>query len=289
MSKENQVTTVVKYGYTPTIIEDNIDDLVAQVKREIAALNINQMEVSEDNKQTLKNTRADLNKKLLAFETERKRIKEIVLQPYTDFESLYDIKLKKVILDAVKELDDKVKSIEEGQKKQNEDYAKEYFDRKLASQPIRLANKFSDVKVDISLSTNNKRIREAIDKHFEKVSSALFLIDSHEHAARLQVLWEKNGYDIGVAMVKLSTSLLEEKKVKDEMPDITSMYPSQMTSKKTTVTQQAFVEPKIEVSKVELVAEEAFEFKLNITVTETQLAALTIFMEEKDIIFELQE
>jgi len=139
MLKETQVTNVVK-PVTPTIIEDNIDDLVAEVKQEIAALNISKMEVSEDNKQTLKNTRADLNKRLLAFETERKRIKEIILQPYSDFELLYDSKLKKVILDAVKELDDKVKSIEEGQKKSFEDYAREYFNRKIESQPLRLAN-----------------------------------------------------------------------------------------------------------------------------------------------------
>ncbi len=287
MSKENQITTVVK-PLTPTIIEDNIDDLVSQVKQEIAALNISSMEVSEDNKQVLKNTRSDLNKRLLAFETERKRIKEIVLQPYSDFESLYDSKLKKVILNAVKELDNKVKSIEEGQKKAFEDYAREYFDRKIESQPLRLANKFEDVGVSINLSTNNKRIREAIDAHFEKVSSALVIIDSHEYPARLQVLWEKHGYDIGTAMVKLSTALIEEKKIQEaKVVDFGSMYPNQMKEVhvEKVATKVATKKPLV----VEEVVGELYDFKLNISVTEMQLALLTAFMEEQDITFELYE
>lgn len=289
MNKNEVATSVVK-PLSPTIIDNNIDAIVEQVKNEIAALNIGSMEVSEDNKQTLKKTRADLNKRLAEFETERKKIKEIVLKPYSDFEILYDTKLKKVINDAVKDLDNKIKSIEEGQKKQNEDYAKEYFARKLESNPIRLANKFEDAKVDLSLSTNNKKIREAIDAHFEKITNALIIIDAHEHKARLQLLWEKNNYDIGTAIVKLTSDLLEEKKIKDAGVDFASMYPSDAQNKVTSENIKKLVEKRKEVEpKKPLIVEEAFEFKLKITVTESQLAALTSFMEESDILYELNE
>lgn len=282
-------TKVIK-SFQLATIDNNIDSLVEEVKTEIANLNINNLVVSEDNKQTLKNVRAGLNKKLALFESERKKIKEFVMQPYNDFEKVYDNKLKTVINEAVKTLDDKIKSIEEGQKKQNEDYAKEYFARKLESNPIRLANKFEDAKVDLSLSTNNKKIREAIDAHFEKITNALIIIDAHEHKARLQLLWEKNNYDIGTAIVKLTTDLLEEKKIKDADVDFASMYPSEADRQVVSEAIKNLPEKrKAAFTTKPIVVEEAFEFKLKITVTESQLANLTSFMEESDILYELNE
>lgn len=287
MTKDQAVVTTVAKPLHPTVIDNNIDAIVEQVKADIKALNIGSMEVSTDNKQILKNTRSDLNKRLNEFETERKKIKDFILQPYNDFEIQYDTKLKKVILSAVKELDGKIKSFEEGQKKQFEDYGREYFDRKLISQPLTVANKFEDAKVDISLSTNNKKIREAIDAHFDKISSALTIINAHEHPARLQVLWEKNNYDIGTAMVKLTTTLQEEKRLAEKLPDINSMYPKQLIEavEKKPVTKVLETFKK----KSQPIPEEVFEFTLTITLTETQLSALTNFMEDQDIIFELQE
>lgn len=287
MTKENQIITSVAKPLHPTVIENNIDEIVDQVKNEIAALKINDMEVSEDNKQTLKKTRTKLNNRLSEFETERKKIKEFVLQPYADFETLYDSKLKTVIKDAITDLDLKIKSIEEGQKKDFENYGREYFNRKLSSQPLTVANKFEDAKVDISLSTNNKKIRESIDAHFDKILNALTIINAHDHPARLQVLWEKNNYDIGTAMVKLATALQEEKKLADKLPDVSSMHSKQIVDsvEKNSVTKV----PEVIEKKPQLIPAEAFDFKLNITVTESQLAALTTFMEEEDIIFELSE
>jgi len=98
------------------------------------------------------------------------------------------------------------------------------------------------------------------------------------------VLWEKHGYDIGTAMVKLSTALIEEKKIQEaKLPDFGSMYPNQM--KEIHVEKVA---TKV-ATKKSIIVEEVFDFDLKITVTETQLAALTNFMEEQEITFELQE
>lgn len=278
---KNEIQVVRSYQLAT--IEDNIVSIVSQVKNEIQELNIGSMVVSEDNKQTLKNVRADLNKKLALFESERKKIKDFVMQPYADFETQYNSKLKPVFNEAIKELDDKIKFIEAGQKQELEDYAREYFNRKLEANPITMANKFENVGVNISLSTNKKRIREEIDFHFEKIESASYIIATHEHHSRLRAIFENDArYDIGVALTLLTKQLSVEKQYVKET-DFGSMYPKAMTEKVVTKVPQV-----VEKMSQEIVGE-VFDFKLSITVTEQQLALLTAFMEDQDIAFELYE
>lgn len=283
MNTKNEIVTSVVKPMHPTIIENNIGVIVAQVQQEIAELHIETMEVSEENKQTLKNARASLNKKLSEFETERKKIKDFVLKPYNEFETVYNEELKTVINVAVKQLDDKVKSIETEQKKELENYAIEYFNRKLESDPIKIANKFENVTVSISLSTNKKRIREEIDFHFDKIKSATLLIENHQHPSRLRVLFENEArYDIGVALTMLTKQLLAEEQYKEkpETMDLSSMYPKVPSVTKV---------PVVEEKKSQKIIGEVYDFKLTITVSEEQLAALTAFMEKENITFEVYE
>jgi len=251
------------------------------VQADIDALKIDTMEVSEENKQKLKKTRTKLNKDLAMYEGERKKIKAFVLKPYTSFEESYSTNLKVIITGAVTKLNTKIKTIETGQIKEFEDYGKEYFLRKLESNPISVANTFKDVGLSMSLSLNKKKIREAIDKHIESISSALTIIEGHEHSARLKVLWETEAdYDIGVALTKLTLKLNLENAAKPVkkafvVPEVhlTEINP--------------YVEP--EIINIPVEPEEVYDFGLKITVTENQLASLTTFMEENDIIFALDE
>jgi hypothetical protein len=256
-------------------LTDNIDNIVEEVKREITELNIDLMEVNEDNKQKLKQVRTTLNKKLTSFETDRKKIKEIVLQPVVEFESVYNIKLKSLIQDEIIKLDNKIQSIEKGQIQQLEDYGREYFARKLESMPISAANTFEDANLKINLSSNNKKIREDIDAHFDKISSALIIIQSHSHSSRLRVLWEKEThYDIGVALVKLTQQLNEEQQFESVHPQI-----------KQDIKVETFQHKTIE----SVIPEELYDFTLNITVSESQLELLTDFMSQHYIEFEVKQ
>lgn len=283
--KELQVATLTSEVIKPlthSIIEDNIAEIAKQVQNEIAELNIDKMEVSADNKQKLKNVRTTLNKRLLSFEADRKKIKNFILEPYTQFEAKYSSDLKPIFEKAIKQLGDKIDSLEKAELEAFEKYGRDYFKRKLESQPLSVANKFEDAKIEINLSTNNKRIREAIDAHFEKITSALTIINAHEHSTRLHVLWEKNNYDIGTAMVKLSSALIEEKRIAEEKQIFETPF-------KATIKETPVAPKQEEVKYVHVEPQEVFDFTLKITVTEDQLAELTAFMTEKEIDFELGE
>jgi hypothetical protein len=261
------------------ILSDNIENLSLELKREIDDLQIDKMEVSEDNKQTLKQVRASLNKKLTSFENDRKKIKEIVLQPVVQFEEIYKTKLKSLFESTIKQLDDKIYSIEKGQIQEFEDYAREYFDRKLQSNPISVANTYEDVKLKINLTSNNKKIREEIDRHFEKILSALTIIESHQYSSRLRVLWEKETqYDIGIALVKLTTQISEEQKY---------IQQNEVQEKQKENIQ---VEQQIQSTHIfNHIPQELFDFTLRISLTEDQLSLLTEFMESHYIEYEVQE
>ena len=261
-----------------SIIDNNIDSLVEEIKNEIANLNISSMEVSNKNKQTLKNVRASLNKRLALFESERKKVKEFVLQPYSDFEEEYKNKLKTIINEAVNEVDQKVKLIETEQKLDLEKYGIEYWKKKLEAIPIEFGSDFNDLGLKITLTINKKKIRQAIDHHFEKMKSAALIINSHPHSARLRVLFEKDAnYDIGIALTKLEEKLSLERQYQTT---VINELPKEMTVTKV---------PQQEEIKSQKQFEEAFDFVLKITVTEPELSSLVNFMKSNRILFEVND
>ena len=270
-------TNVIK-SFQVATIDNNIESIVNEIKTEIANLNIASMKVSEENKQNLKNVRASLNKKLALFESERKKVKDIILEPYNNFEEIYKIKLKTVIEDAVNEVDQKVKSIETEQKLELEKYALEYWNKKIKAIPIQYGNNFDDLNLNITLTLNKKKIREAIDFHFDKMNSAAIIINNHPHSARLRVLFENDAkYDIGVALTKLEEKLSLERQYQTT---VINELPKEMIVTKV---------PLQEEEKIEKQFEEAFDFILKITVTESELSSLVNFMKSNRIIFEVND
>lgn len=270
-------TTVIKPLQIATI-DNNIDSIVIDIKNEIANLNISSMIVSEKNKQTLKDVRASLNKKLALFESERKKVKDFILQPYNDFEEEYKTKLKIVIDEAINEVDAKVKSIEEDQKLELKDYAVEYFERKLLAEPIEFANTFDQVDLKITLTLNKKKIREAVDFHFEKVNSASIIISNHPHSARLRTIFlYESGFDIGIALTKLEQQLSRERQYQ---ATVINEIPKDMTVTKV---------PIVEEKPLQKQFEETFDFALRITVTESELKDLVEFIKTRGIIFEVED
>lgn len=270
-------TNVIK-SFQIATIDNNIDSIVNEIKTEIANLNIASMEVSEENKQNLKNVRASLNKKLALFESERKKVKDIILEPYNNFEEIYKTKLKTVIEDAVTEVDQKVKSIETEQKLELENYALEYWNKKIKAIPIQYGNNFEDLNLNITLTINKKKIREAIDFHFDKMNSAAIIINNHLHSARLRVLFENDArYDIGVALTKLEEKLSLERQYQTT---VINELPKEMIVTKV---------PLQEEKPLQKQFEEAFDFILKITVTESELSSLVNFMKSNKILFEVND
>lgn len=172
------------------IIEHSLKELGAKVTTRIEELNLSKQVATEDTIKTLKSTRAELNKESKEFEEKRKAIKEAVMTPYNDFENTYKLE----IIDKYKEADNQLKETINGFevkiKQEKRDNLILYFHELIETEQIDFV-KFEDLKIDVNLSTSEKKYREQILEYITKVVDDLKLIDAEEHKVEILVEYKK--------------------------------------------------------------------------------------------------
>ena len=122
--KEEQLITLQQ---PPIIIYERIKAVGKQIEAKIAELNLDNQLVTEDTKQALKNTRAELNKEFATFEQQRKLIKEMVNAPYEAFEKAYKDNIKVHYEQADSTLKSKLTEFDNRLRQDKEDRARAYF------------------------------------------------------------------------------------------------------------------------------------------------------------------
>ena len=68
-------------------IEEHLKELSTEIDKKVE--NAKSLICTEENVKTIKQVRADLNKEFKEVEQQRKTVKEQVLKPYNDFETIY--------------------------------------------------------------------------------------------------------------------------------------------------------------------------------------------------------
>lgn len=187
-------------------IKWNKEELEAAVKQKIAAYE--NIVYTEDNMKQAKADRAELNKLTKAIEDRRKKVKSIIMEPYTTFEN--EIKgVLELIEEPVGIIDKQVKAFEDQQKEEKKkSVQKSYdevigdlaevlpfekvFDSRYLNQTYKLAMAQADVKAKV-----------------EKVRTDLETIDSLESKYKL------NAKDVYIKTMDLSKALAENKRLSD--------------------------------------------------------------------------
>lgn len=187
-------------------IKWNKEELEAAVKQKIAAYE--NVVYTEDNMKQAKADRAELNKLTKAIEDRRKKVKSIIMEPYTTFEN--EIKeVLELIEEPVEIIDKQVKAFEDQQKEEKKkSVQKSYdevigdlaevlpfekvFDSRYLNQTYKLATAQADVKAKV-----------------EKVRTDLETIDSLESKYKL------NAKDVYIKTMDLSKALAENKRLSD--------------------------------------------------------------------------
>ena len=142
----------------PVIIA-KLDEIEAAVREKTAAAR--SLAVTEDNKQTAKKIRAELNKEYERFESSRKRVEKAkVAQPY------------KAADEALKT---KIAEIENGQKAEKEGHLRAYFEeykRRLGNDYLAEIWKFEDLNLPINLSNSETKLQQMTADILEKSLNA---------------------------------------------------------------------------------------------------------------------
>ncbi len=172
------------------IIKHNLELIGKSITKKISELNLKNQVATEDTVKTLKKIRAELNKELKEYESQRKSIKDAVMNPYLDFEKIFKEQITDKFKDADDTLKDTINSFELSVKTEKRKSLKTYFEEICKVEKIDWLS-FDSLNLDINLSTTEKKYKEQIIEKVNSVIDDLKLINTEEYSAEMLVEYKK--------------------------------------------------------------------------------------------------
>lgn len=164
------------------IISHSLHEVGKEVLKRIEELELDKQVATVETVKSLKELRAELNKELTDFETQRKFIKESVNNPYNEFESVYKVEISERYKSAIETLKDKIDFVESKIKTEKKQSIEAYFNELCIAESIDFIT-FDRVGIDVNLSTTEKKYKEQIFEFIAKVNDDLNLIKASDFEA----------------------------------------------------------------------------------------------------------
>lgn len=217
MNKGNELMAIQQL---PIIVER-----LHEIKKEIETRTSEVMKLvcNEDSMASIKKTRADLNKEFADYEAKRKSIKNAIMDPYMQFETVY----KECILEPFKKADEdmktKINAVETTLKTNKEDEFKRYFEELKKAESLEFVT-YQDVGLNVTLSASVKSLKDKCTEFIDKVKADLQLIESQENSEEIMLEY-KSSFNVSQAMLAVKSrheeierykKLQEERKAKEE-------------------------------------------------------------------------
>lgn len=187
-------------------IEWNKEELLMAVRNKVASYE--GIVYTEETVKSAKNDRAELNNLVKAIDERRKRVKEVINQPYAEFE-----KELKEITDLIKkqsaEIDEQVKAFEAAEKEEKKAKIMEAYENAIGNlEEILPFSKVFDQRY-LNKTYKLETAISGVQKRIEQVKTDLETIESVCGTYKL------NAKDVYVRTMDLSKAMAEEKRLKD--------------------------------------------------------------------------
>ena len=196
------------------VIEERLKELSDEIDKKIEQANA--LVCTEESKSKVKKMRTALKKDFDVLENQRKSVKSKVLEKYNAFEELYKKYVTEKFKGADKSLSEKINVIENAQKKELEDAAREYFVEYAASEGIDFVT-FEQIGLKIGVSDNDTKLRKQIVIFLNKVSEDLQLIETQENKEEILVEYKQSLNVIdSINKVKIRIKAIEAEKRRQE-------------------------------------------------------------------------
>lgn len=187
-------------------IEWNKEELLMAVRNKVASYE--GIVYTEETVKSAKDDRAELNNLVKAIDERRKRVKEVINQPYAEFE-----KELKEITDLIKkqsaEIDEQVKAFEDAEKEEKKAKIMEAYENSIGNlEEILPFSKVFDQRY-LNKTYKLETAISGIQKRIEQVKTDLETIESVCGTYKL------NAKDVYVRTMDLSKAMAEEKRLKD--------------------------------------------------------------------------
>lgn len=283
MSKKNEVINVneeiIKIENIGVIDYTMAEKTAAVAKKRIKDLDIENMLATNENKQNLKDLRADLNKEFDQLEKERKAIKNIFTKPYNDFDSWYKENITAVYGGAKNLLNEKIDGIENEQKDQRLKLAVDTFNEFNTIDWLT----FEYLQFRPNLSDSDKKVKDTVTGFIEKVESDLNVINTQPHTERVLALY-RNTLDLNYSIATVHQQVAQEEAIKQEReqmqaPQIEAPTPEPIEEDNTPLDPPTMVEQPQEDNQL-------YRFNLSVTATKKQIINLRQYMSVEGIQYE---
>ena len=182
--KEIQLVQVPK-------IVHRLQEVGARVTERLKELGVDTLVATEDTVKALKELRAELNKELTDFEAQRKWVKEGILNPYNEFETIYKAEIAEKYKGAIDTLKTKIEVVENKVKAEKRDRIKLYFDELCTAEGLDFIP-FDKAVPEVNLSTSEKKYKEQVAEFITKVQDDLNLIRTEEHQPEILAEYKKS-------------------------------------------------------------------------------------------------
>ena len=158
-------------------IEEHLKELSTEIDKKVE--NAKSLICTEENVKTIKQVRADLNKEFKEVEQQRKTVKEQVLKPYDDFETIYKQYISDKYKSADIDLKQKIDNVENELKKQKEQEVKDYFEENKIANNIDFVT-YEQANINVTLSASMKSLKEQAKAFIDKIIDDLKQIETQE-------------------------------------------------------------------------------------------------------------
>jgi len=197
------------------VITHKLQEAGKAVSKRIEELELDKQIATVETVKSLKDLRAELNKELADFETQRKFIKEGVNNPYNEFESIYKVEISEKYKSAIDLLKDKIAFVEDKVKSDKKEAVDVYFKELCVSEKIDFIP-FDKLGIEINLSTTEKKYKEQINDYITKVVDDLNLIKSTDFEAEILTEY-KSSLNVSNAITTVKTRKENEKKEEERL------------------------------------------------------------------------
>lgn len=258
--KKSKINELITIKQLP-IIEQMLDEMSIEIDNKIqTALKL----VPENPDRILAETkkiRAELNKELAELEAARKNVKNEIMKPYLEFESIYKSKISDKYKKADKIFKDKIEECENVIKDKRSSDLKEFFDEYCKAQNVTDIT-FENMPLKINISGSDKSYREKVKDWIDGVKSDLEVIShARDEQTKFELLLEyKKDFN-------LKRAILEHEKKERELYALKQREQEQIEEQVAELSTPAVQE-----------GEEIFELTFTVHGTKTQLKALKEYL-----------
>lgn len=200
------------------IIKTYLEKLSLEIKEKVDKAT--SLVCTPDNYKEIKEVRATLTKEFNELETQRKQVKNAIMEKYNDFEKIYKENVANIYQEADRDLKKKIDESIYILVKEKEDKIKQFAEEHIKFNHLETIIEFKDIPLNINLSCSMKSLENDVLAFIKMVSDDMECISSDEYRDEILYEYQHNGFKYTNAVMTVRKKQEEIQKIKQQQEKI---------------------------------------------------------------------